>query len=33
LVDAEMRDLIRQHVIEPLHASTPWLAESFQLIE
>ncbi|UOA30549.1 HTH-type transcriptional regulator GltR [Sulfitobacter sp. DSM 110093] len=33
LVDAKVRDLIRQHAIEPLHASEPWLAESFQLID
>lgn len=33
LVDAKVRDLMRQHAIEPLHASEPWLAESFQLID
>jgi DNA-binding transcriptional LysR family regulator len=33
LVDNQMRDLITQHVLEPLHKSTPWLKDNLTLIE
>lgn len=33
LVDARMRRLIRDHALAPLHASEPWLTDSFRLIE
>lgn len=33
LVDNQMRTLITEYVIAPLHESTPWLKECFKLIE
>ena len=33
LVDSKVRALILHHAIEPLHASEPWLADSFRLLE
>lgn len=33
LVDNKMRALVTTHAIAPLHRTTPWLADSFKLIE
>lgn len=33
LVDQKLRSLITKHALEPLHASTPWLRDSFVLAD